>query len=72
MADTIEVNIGRLPGQVLPFNMPSGATVQDALNTAELDVGSNEVRVNGDLVEDVNRILDEGDRVTLVGRIKGN
>lgn len=64
MSDVITLKVIRVPGQVVEVGLDAGSSVQDALNAADVSVGSGEsVKLNGadanmtDVVTDGSRIL---------------
>ena len=69
---SITVKIARVPGPVSEVMLNDGATVADALASASMQRGNNEIlRVNGAEASD-STVLSDGDRVVLVVGAKGN
>lgn len=67
----ITVNVGALPGRMVPVAIDEGASVADALRLAELSATGYELRVN-DVTADLDTRLSDRDSVYLTQKIKGN
>lgn len=68
---TIEVKVVRVPGAVTDVVLNSGATVLEALASANITLGTGEtVSMNGTSV-DGNRSLSNGDRIIVAKGAKG-
>lgn len=68
---TIEVKVVRVPGAVTEVVLNSGATVADALRSANIDLGSGEtVSMNGSTVSGGQQ-LSNGDRIIVAKGAKG-
>ena len=67
----ITVRIGCLPGAISEIALNGGRTVQDALEAAGLDATGYEIKVNSQGV-DTSHVLQNGDTVLLVKKIRGN
>jgi putative ubiquitin-RnfH superfamily antitoxin RatB of RatAB toxin-antitoxin module len=66
----IEVKTIRVPGSVQQIALEDGATVGDALDVSNLEVGSNEqITVNGSPAS-TSTVLNDGDRVLLTKAAK--
>jgi hypothetical protein len=64
----ITVRCGMFPGDILEFSIPAPATIAHAINgykqATNKDVGeSNEVRLNGELVADLDIPITDGDKI---------
>jgi len=70
--NTITVKVGKLPGRINDYALEANSDVQDALNAAELDAEGYEVRVDGELVANLDTTVQDGSSVFLSRRIKGN
>jgi putative ubiquitin-RnfH superfamily antitoxin RatB of RatAB toxin-antitoxin module len=66
----ITVKVARLGNAVQEVALSSGATVQNALDAADLMVENEEIRVNSSTAG-VNDEVRNGDIVTLVPKVKG-
>ena len=66
----ITVKVARLGGTVQEVALSSGATVQDALDAADLAVDGEDIRINSSSAS-VSDEVTNGDIVTLVPKIKG-
>ncbi len=71
MNSHISVRIGRLPGRISEITLNGDRTVATALATAGLTADGYEVRVQGAPATPAT-VLNEGDLVLLVKKIKGN
>lgn len=69
--DHIITRVGRLPGKITEIALNGDRTVAAALAAAELDPSGYECRVNGSPA-DAGTVLQDGDTVLLVKKIKGN
>lgn len=67
----ITVRAGRLPGRIEEIALNGGRTVADALEAAELDASGYEIRING-APAGMDALLNDGDTLLLVKKIKGN
>ena len=77
----ITIKIGKLPGRIREVTLPEGSSVGAAIAAAELtdpitpgDVGAKstfDVRVNAEEAN-ADTVLNDGDTVLLVKKIKGN
>ena len=73
--EIINVTVGRVPGLSNNVMLDGDRTLGTALSAASLsaDGGDNSsVRVNGRVVTDMSYELANGDRVTVIGEIRGN
>ena len=72
----MQIRIGKLPGRVSTVDLPAGSTVQDALNSASISLGStDEVRVNNASVapaQYASFTLSDGASVLITAQVKGN
>jgi sulfur carrier protein ThiS len=68
---TITVAAG-LPGKLKPFSMPAGSTLRDVLQKAELNHEGQEIRVDGDVVTDLNAPLLDNQTIMLFRPVRGN
>ena len=66
----ISVRVGEVPDTIQEVMLNGERTVARALDEAGLEVGSREIRVNGD-VASASTLLSEGATVLLVKKIKG-
>jgi len=64
------VKVARLGTAVQELALTDGASVQMALEAADLEVDNEDIRVNNSTVS-TSTILKEGDIVTLVPKVKG-
>jgi len=71
MSMSMLVKVGKMPGRVGEYALPEGATVREALVTAELDSQGYEIKVNG-APATLDTVLNNGDNVLLVQLVKGN
>ena len=70
--DAITVKIGKLPGRIMEVALEEGATVEQAIEVAEIvEIEGFETRVNG-APATLETTLADGDNVLLVKKIKGN
>jgi sulfur carrier protein ThiS len=69
--DFITVRIGKLPGRIVEVALNGDRSVAAALEAAELDQAGYEVRVNA-TPADTATILEDGDTLLLVKKVKGN
>lgn len=67
----MNIRIGRMPGRIVEQELPSRSTVASALVAASLDAAGYEIRVQGAPATPAT-ILNEGDLILLVKKIKGN
>lgn len=68
----IEVKVIRVPGTVTVVGLNAGATVQDALTAANMNVGANEaVSLNGATVS-MDAQVSDGARIIIAAAAKGN
>ncbi len=65
------IRVGKVPGTMKTVALEDGATVADALRTAELDASGFEVRRNGSSVP-MDAPVSENDNILLTRQIKGN
>jgi len=66
------ITVGKIPGAVKDILINGEeVTIEDALEMAEMDCEGYEVRLNGDVTEDLDTVLDDGDEIVLVKRVKG-
>lgn len=71
MSDVITVKVIRVPGAVTEVGLESGASVQDALNAADVSVGSGEsVKLNGADTE-LSATVSDGSRILVAKAAKG-
>ena len=71
MSDIITVKVIRVPGSVTEVGLESGASVQDALNAADLQVGDGEsVKYNG-ADADMSATVTDGSRIIVSKAAKG-
>lgn len=69
---TIEVRVGRVPGEIKNIVLNGGRTVKDALSGASLAARSqDEIRVNGEK-SNLEAELSPNDTVLLLQKIEGN
>ena len=69
----LTVKVGLVPGAIKEYALESGANVKTALETAEIVTEGYVVRLNGDVVTDLEATrLSEGDSVLVTRQIKGN
>ena len=69
----ITVKAGKVPGQIGSYVVEVIASVKDVLDAAEIDVTGHVVRLNGDVVTDLeNTQVNDGDSVLVTRQIKGN
>ena len=69
---TIEVVVARVPGKVETILIEQGKTVEDALSAVDFDVEASEtIKVNG-LNANLDKVLSNGDRITINKMVKGN
>ena len=67
----ILVKVARTGGQVVEVSLNGGRTVEDAIDAADIEYNSRDrIRVNGEPA-DLDDDLEDGDIVTLSGKIKG-
>lgn len=64
------VKVARLGTAVQELALEAGAKVSDALNAADLSVENEEIRVNNNSATE-QTLLQDGDIVTLVPKVKG-
>lgn len=63
--NVITVKVIRVPGAVVEVGLATGATVQDALEAANVTLGTGEaITVNGNAVN-ANHTLNESDKIIL-------
>lgn len=66
----ITVRVAKIGSTVKEVLLETGATVEDALNAAEIDAsGSTRMRISGEEVE-LDSEVEDGDLITLSGNIK--
>lgn len=69
--DTISVRVAQIGGEIKEIALEEGSTIEDALNAAGIDPnGGQRIRVDGETAE-LQDELEDGDYVTLSGKIKG-
>lgn len=69
--DDIEVKVAQTGGEVKVYLLEEGDTVETALEKAGINADSaKRIRVNGDAA-DLDDELEDGDRITVSGKIKG-
>ncbi len=68
---SIEVRVGTLPGIQKTVTLEDGATVQDAIDTAEMNAAGYDIRVDGDEAT-LGDVIEDGDMILLVKAVKGN
>lgn len=69
---TIEVRVGRVPGEIKSIVLNGGRTVKDALSGANLSARrEDEIRVNGEK-SNLEAELSANDTVLLLQKIEGN
>ena len=67
----IEVKVARTGGKPEVYVLEEGATAEDALDAAGITYNRRDrVRINGDIAE-LDDELEDGDRVTVTGKIQG-
>ncbi len=69
--DHIIVRVGRLPGRITDIALNGDRSVSAALAAAEIDAAGYEARLNGSPAEPAT-LMEEGDTLLLVKKIKGN
>ena len=67
---SILIKVARLGTQVQELALNTGATVASALESADLTIESEDVRVNNNAASE-STVLNDGDIVTLVPKVKG-
>ena len=68
----IEVKVVKVPSVVKTVALDDGATVEEALSTANVDIPDNhQVTVNGEKV-DVDTTLNNCDKIIITKSAKGN
>lgn len=68
----INVKVIRIPGFVKPVLLSDNATIADALQAAEVTLGTNEACTLNGTSAGVHEQLREGDRIVLAVGAKGN
>ncbi|HSI21058.1 MAG TPA: MoaD/ThiS family protein [Verrucomicrobiae bacterium] len=69
---TITIKIGKVPGQIKSIALPAGSTVADALKSAQLQNAEGfQLRVNTTPVGK-DTVLEDGQTVLLLTKVKGN
>ena len=70
--DSIFVNVARTGSAVKEVALNGARTIQDALDAAGIQKkDSEEIKINGESVEDTDLELEDGDRVVLVKNVSG-
>lgn len=68
----IEVTVVRVGGRPQRVSVPEGATLEEAIDEAGFTVKPNdEVAVNGSKTSNLNRAVEDADRVTITPRFEG-
>ena len=67
----ITVKVAQMPGALREFVLEDGATVSEALDTADMSADGFTVSVNG-ATSGEDRVLADGDNVILTKAAKGN
>lgn len=78
----INIKCGIAPQRIYAFTLPAGSTVEQAIHAFKIsadaetpnqpvDISNMDVRLNGNLVEDYDAMLVEGDRIYLSANKKG-
>lgn len=70
-ATELRFRIGRMPGNIRDLTLPAGSTVNDALNLAEIEVGTAEIRVDGQQAKPESPLRDTC-TILVVQKIQGN
>lgn len=64
--------IGKMPGRMNDYALEPGSTLQDALDLAELNAESFEVKVDGNSITDFSTVVDNANVIMLTKKVKGN
>lgn len=68
----INVQVGKMPGEIKAYALEAGSTVADALSIAGIDMTTGwEIRVNNDKAE-MDTVLNNNAVVIVTKMIKGN
>ena len=68
----ITVKFGRTGGVVSEYLLDDGKSVEDLLEMANADFSKGDrVRLNGDVLEDLETVLEAGDIVTMSSKVSG-
>ncbi len=68
----MEVKVIRVPGRTTTVELPSGATVAEALNLASISVESGEECKLNAVTASMDAVLTEGDKIIVAKGAKGN
>lgn len=68
----MKIKVGKIPGRTQVVELNEGATIADALRAADLSVSGYELRLSGQVTDDFNKTVSDGDMVLLAQKIKGN
>ena len=70
--EPIEVVVSRVPGDPIRLTLPGGSNVGYALSEAHVDIAANEeIRVSG-CHASPDHVLEDGDRIYILGKVRGN
>lgn len=68
----MKVKVGKIPGRTSVTELNEGSTIADALREAGLSAVGYELRLSGQVTEDFNKVVNNGDIILLAQKIKGN
>jgi len=69
--NTVSCKVGKLPGRIVEIALEDGASVEDALEVAEIEADGYEIRLNSAPASITDRVPN-GSTLLLLKKIKGN